>query len=682
MSLERKLPLIVIAVLVATLATAVGLAYREVRTAGEAASAARLQTVTRQLASLSAVSIATRAKLLHEVAQSAAVRAAVANDVGEPPVTASKTNAAAAVGAKIPKPTAAQLVLKRLVLPTDTALAIELWSADGKLIDHVGDTPETAAAATDTRQSFSIPGIRSPQTAMPRGDSARFLPFFEGRDHQVYYWMTVPVMDRGVHVGWIAEQARIKPRPGADKQINALLGDHTAAYFRNTTDSFWTTLGGNPVQPPSMATGALPPAIANGGEVTSYTRPRHGGVLSTTLPIDGTSWQVVVEADHAAVVAGARSLLLKFTLFSLPLLVAAAAVSWLLIRRALRPLVDLTEAATSMSRGDYSARVEVEHEDEVGRLGMSFNTMATEVDASQSRLAGQVQEAHRLALELDRARDVAVTASKAKSNFLATMSHEIRTPINAIIGYADILDLGISGPLTTKQQENVHRIRTSSSHLLALVNDVLDLSRIESGTLQLSLARVNTRQSIDAAVALVEPTATTKRIRIVVETDDQRSATFVGDERGVQQSLANLLSNAVKFTNPDGEIRISTSLSSAFAASEVLDPDRLYVAITVADTGIGIDAEQIGLLFQPFTQLEADGGNPYTRQTSGAGLGLSISRHLARMMGGDITVESVPQQGSTFTLWLPHERVGTMHVENDTLVRSLDLNTVGRAEDA
>ena len=116
------------------------------------------------------------------------------------------------------------------------------------------------------------------------------------------------------------------------------------------------------------------------------------------------------------------------------------------------------------------------------------------------------------------------------------MSHEIRTPINAIIGYADILDLGISGPLTTKQQENVHRIRTSSSHLLALVNDVLDLSRIESGTLQaFSQARVNTRQSIDAAVALVEPTATTKRIRIVVETDDQRSATFVGDERGVQQ---------------------------------------------------------------------------------------------------------------------------------------------------
>ena len=148
---------------------------------------------------------------------------------------------------KMPKPTAAQLVLKRLVLPTDTALAIELWSADGKLIDHVGDTPETAAAATDTRQSFSIPGNRAPQTAMPRGDSARFLPFFEGRDHQVYYWMTVPVMDRGVHVGWIAEQARIKPRPGADKQINSLLGDHTAAYFRNTTDSFWTTLGGTPV---------------------------------------------------------------------------------------------------------------------------------------------------------------------------------------------------------------------------------------------------------------------------------------------------------------------------------------------------------------------------------------------------------------------------------------------------
>src|SRR5665213_2094936 len=134
------------------------------------------------------------------------------------------------------------------------------------------------------------------------------------------------------------------------------------------------------------------------------------------------------------------------------------------------------------------------------------------------------------------------------------MSHEIRTPINAIIGYTDILDLGISGPLTSKQQENVRRIRSSSSHLLALINDVLDLSRIESGTMQLTTTQINTRQSIDAAVTLLQPAAAKKDIQLVIRSDDLRAETYIGDERGVQQTLANLLSNAVKFTNSGGEI--------------------------------------------------------------------------------------------------------------------------------
>jgi len=679
MPLERKLPLIVIAVLVATLATAVGLAYREVRTASEASSAARLQTVARELVSLSATSITTRAKLLGDVAKSPSVVQAVT--VHSASNSNSSAGAVAPAKAKTSSTTAVQRVLQRLVLPTDSTLAIELWSVNGMLIDSLGAAPEEAATATgDSRQALSIPGSRSPQTSMPKGDTAQFLPFFEGRDHQVYYWMTVPVLDGDKQVGWIAEQARIKPRAGADSQINRLLGDHTAAYFRNVNNPFWTTLGGVPRQQPIGSTLALP-SIGNAGKVVSYTRDRHGQVLSTELPIDGTPWWIVVEADHSAVVAGASWLLLRFTLFSLPLLLAAVVVSWLLIRHALRPLVDLTRAATLISRGDYSVRVNVRHEDEVGRLGTSFNTMAGDVDASQHKLARQVQEAHRLALELDRARGIAESASKAKSNFLATMSHEIRTPINAIIGYTDILDLGISGPLTSKQQENVRRIRSSSSHLLALINDVLDLSRIESGTMQLTTTQINTRQSIDAAVTLLQPAAVKKDIQLVIQSDDLRAETYIGDERGVQQALANLLSNAVKFTNSGGEIRVGTSLASAFSISEFLDPSRMYIAISIADTGIGIDENKIGRLFQPFTQLEAEGGNPYTRLRSGAGLGLSISRHLARMMGGDITVESTPQRGSTFTLWLPHEIVESDGSETDATGNTLDLDAVAREDD-
>src|SRR6185312_7588709 len=415
MSLERKLPLLVIAVLVATLATSVGLAYREVRHSAELAAGARIQTASRQLASLSSLSVSQRAKLLREVAETPAVRRAVASPASHSPTTAG-----------VPTHTEAYAALHRLVIPSDSTLAIELWSADGQLVDSIGGPPATPGKISDTHQSFPIPGSDTPQTTMPKGSNAQFLPFFAGRDNEVYYWMTVAVIDAGKHVGWIAEQARIKSRPNADRQINGLIGDHTAAYFRNDTGSFWSTVGGIPVAPPVNAPAIFAVASTDTLGIMSYDRAKHGTVLANALPIDGTPWMLVLEVDRSAVIAPARSMVARFALFTMFLLVAAAAVSWLLIRRTVRPLVDLTNAATSMARGDYSARVAVRNTDEVGRLGMSFNEMAGEVAASQARLAGQVQEAQRLADELDRAREVAVSASHAKSNFLATMSHEIR----------------------------------------------------------------------------------------------------------------------------------------------------------------------------------------------------------------------------------------------------------------
>jgi signal transduction histidine kinase len=665
MSLERKLPLLIIAVLVVTLAAAIGIAYREVRHAGEVAAVARIETLSRQLVSSAANSVGNRAKLLADVAASSSIRNAVSNPtawIAAQQRAESARTRNAGTAAEHAKPDAVTAALQRLALRGDSTLAIELWSADGQLLDSLGAVPQEPTTGSDRPNAVAIPGHRVQRTLIPRGDSAEFHQLFEGSDHRVYYWMTVPVIENGRHIGWIAEQARLSSRPGADARINSLLGEGTAAYFRNGNDRFWSTLGGVPATSPSGAPDLSSSSAATASTSATYTRDRHGTVLATSLEIPGTPWWIVLEVDHSTVLAGAWSLLFKFAMFTLPLLIAAAAVSWWLIRRALRPLVDLTAAATLVAQGDYSARVAVGSDDEVGRLGMSFNRMANEVDSAHAKLAGQVHEAQRLANERDQAREAAVSASRAKSNFLATMSHEIRTPINAIIGYADILDLGIPGPLTPKQHENVQRIRTSSSHLLALVNDVLDLSRIESGTMQMSSTLIDTQQSINAAVSLVESVAAAKHIRITVQMDDPRALTCAGDERGVRQVLVNLLSNSIKFSSPDSEITISTIFAMPTSASDVLDATASYVAIRVSDTGIGIEEDKIARLFQPFTQLEADDGNPYTRQTSGAGLGLSISRHLARMMDGDITVESVPKRGSTFTLWLPHTGAGAATV--------------------
>jgi signal transduction histidine kinase len=152
---------------------------------------------------------------------------------------------------------------------------------------------------------------------------------------------------------------------------------------------------------------------------------------------------------------------------------------------------------------------------------------------------------------------------------------------------------------------------------------------------------------------MIQPQADAKGVQLCVECDAPPDDRYVGDERGVRQILANLLSNALKFTPRGGEIALRCGQACAPAESDTLAPGERYVVIAVSDTGIGIEPHDLPRLFQPFTQLEARDGNPYTRPRGGAGLGLSISRELAHLMGGDITVESVVDHGSTFTVWLP-----------------------------
>ncbi|HYR07400.1 MAG TPA: ATP-binding protein [Longimicrobium sp.] len=262
-----------------------------------------------------------------------------------------------------------------------------------------------------------------------------------------------------------------------------------------------------------------------------------------------------------------------------------------------------------------------------------------------SEVTAQVHARHSAEL----ARRAADEANRAKSQFLANMSHELRTPINAITGYAELLELGIGGSLTAQQRHQVERIRSSSQHLTTLVNEVLDLAKVESGQMTAERERVPVAEVLADALTLVQPQAARRGLRLFDQTDEARDAALVGDRDRVRQVLANLLSNGVKFTAPGGRVSVRATVTDEPDRDARLPGRGPWVRIDVEDTGIGIPPERLSTIFDPFVQVDAS----YTRQAGGTGLGLTISRRLARLMEGDLTVRSTPARGSCFTLWLP-----------------------------
>jgi signal transduction histidine kinase len=274
----------------------------------------------------------------------------------------------------------------------------------------------------------------------------------------------------------------------------------------------------------------------------------------------------------------------------------------------------------------------------------------TEQVSARREVERLLHESERARADAEHARAAAVQADLAKSQFLANMSHELRTPLNAIQGYAQLIDLGIHGPVTVEQRESLARIDRAQRHLLGLVNDVLNFTRMGAGRVEYDVQVVDVADVVADVLPLVEPQLAQKRIDVEVRLSTEGAADVVAepaarvwaDYEKLGQIFLNLLSNATKFTPPGGHIVVSFTTREDGSAP----PDVAY--FRVADTGIGIPRDRLDAIFEPFVQVRTD----YARGTGGTGLGLAISRDLARGMGGDLRVRSEEGKGSTFTVAL------------------------------
>jgi signal transduction histidine kinase len=612
-SLELRLPLLITALVCAVIGAFLGGSYLEVRQSATLAAEKRVQDVAGLLAQSFRGNIQRRAATVRSVSSRPAVR----NFLRE--------------GSN---PDAARQTIAGLRIQGDTiGLPIEIWSADR--------TPLISVDALAAEEPSLMTEWHAQTNTVPAGGG--YGQLFRARGGS-YYWVATPVIE-GDTIGWVAELHQLRSTTTGE-QIQQLLGSGVNLLFATVPGgSTWHTLDGDSIAAPEEWP-------FTGGH--HYTRPGDGDRIGFAAQIENTAWYVISEAPASLVLARPRAFLRRAALIAIAIIILFALIALPLVRNVTKPLRRLTVASQEIAAGNYEHRVDVDRTDELGTLADTFNAMAERVQTAHREMERQFGEARALAGDLadanaqlteamsvaDASRAEAQKASRAKSDFLATMSHEIRTPINAMIGYTDLLELGLAGPLTGEQREQLTRIRTSGRHLVGLVDEILDLAGIESGRMRLDPRVASLEQTVDTALSILRPQAFAKGVRLAQVCQCKEDALFVGDERRTEQIIVNLVSNAVKFTNAEGQVTVR--------CGTIVTQSGRWSQVTVEDTGIGIPADQLDRIFEPFVQ--ADGG--YTRTHGGVGLGLAISRRLARMMGGDIEVESRQGAGSRFTLRL------------------------------
>lgn len=386
-----------------------------------------------------------------------------------------------------------------------------------------------------------------------------------------------------------------------------------------------------------------------------------GGHILVTEPIYQDSSQVGVIALQSDM-ASIHSRLIHDTLIMIVIVLVCVVFAILVATRmqqtVSQPILALATTVKKVAeQEDFSLRAPAAGKDEIGYLTDRFNSMLAQIQARDETLR-EVNE------QLIESQEHALAANKAKSEFLANMSHELRTPLNAIVGYSEMLMEDAEDKGDEESLADLRRIHSAGKHLLALINDILDLSKIEAGKTDLYIEEFEIAPLLDDVVTTVAPLMQKNE-----NTLDVRCPTDIGSMRAdvtkLRQALFNLLSNASKFTEK-GTITLTVAREEPTVTG-----GSGWITISVADTGIGMNEKQLGRLFQAFTQADAS----TTRKYGGTGLGLTITRHFCRLMGGDITVESAPGKGSTFTIRLPAQ---ARQIHSETTLHDLQA-TLGEA---
>ena len=611
LSLEWKLPLLMTAVFAAGLAAFLAFTYLTLVRRTENLIRDRFVHASRQVGGTIEAAVADRAGATRAVARDDAVQRFVALTKAG---ASSRSDSIAAASA-----------MERLLVGRDPLQALLFDDRDRVIVASGPELPAEVARVVPT--SIAPPSDDSL-------DAVRVGPLTPVGDRTVF-WIVAPVIvdgDPAAPSAYVAHARYVGGPPGALQMLRELTREDLMLYSRNRDGTGWTSISGAPAAVPSQrdsSDGAL-----------WYDRPKTGRQIAEEVPVAGTPWTVVIEAPERTILSRLRNTVRTLALMCLLLIAAGALMSWAIGRRITRPLQALTVAADQVAVGTYEHEIAVGGRDEIARLARRFHEMAEQVTRAQRDLQQRAEDAMR-------ARAEAEAANRAKSDFLAMMSHELRTPLNAIGGYADLIQLGIHGPTTDGQRDALSRISRSQAHLLSLINDVLNFARIDAGQIQYVVQDVRMNETLAGLEALVAPQVAARSLTLRYDPCDT-AIVASADADKVRQVVLNLVANAVKFTPEGGTVTVGC------------DADDTTVRVHVRDTGSGIEADRLPSIFDPFVQ----GHRALNRPNDGVGLGLAISRDLARGMGGDVTVCSEVGVGSTFTLELP--RAGARDVQAAT----------------